>query len=206
MDKVNLYDEVAIGTRSVDWPLLVGLLFIFMLMGLAVALTMRHVYRMETLYPGAKTYEHFCCPLIPVPYLTNYVYSDQTSTVLTCSHLKDMKLTYSDYIIYSNLVCSIRRLKHPLCNDMASWMQFCLLAGAEAFQRLRWERGQYGKTEQGNVHRALKVSDVITQSVDSVIDPYITFIFTTFAKVDTAEVDDALRKARNATGIGVGQT
>lgn len=111
-------------SKIIDWPLIMALFFIIMVLGLGVALHMRHEKRKKILSADLKA--RFTKAYLPVSYL------DKNNL-----EIKDMWLNPNQYVIFSSLVNRIyEEFRHGLCSDSCSWNHFALLAGSEAYRRL----------------------------------------------------------------------
>ena len=110
-------------SKRVDWPSVVGIFTIIMMLGLMVAILFRHQFRMAAFNKKPKDY--YNSKHLPVAYL-----EEKTSRV------NDMWLTPNEFVVFGGLYKITNNMKHGLCTDNAGWTQFCLFAAAKAFKEL----------------------------------------------------------------------
>ena len=132
--KREVWNSTATFSKNVDWPAVLAIFFLISLFFLAVALYIRHASRDRLLRRTSR--DHFTSRHLPVAYL-----SSKTGTV------EDMLLTPSQFIVFGILNYEVMKRKHGMCTDQPSWSHFCLLAAAEAYQRMSGGGGQFSERD-----------------------------------------------------------
>lgn len=172
-------------SKNVDWPMILGVVFLILMVGLLVALTIRHNARARLLSHDWRG--HFTSKHLPVAYLSK------------TGEMKDMLLNHSQYIVFGTLNNKVANMRHGMCTDDPGWTHYCLLSAAEAYQRLTDSAsGQFGKVSS----QEDTVDSVVAASVNDMAEPYVRFLYSSKTDVPSREVEDALSTART-TARGV---
>ena len=185
----QLWSSAVTLSKNADWPMALGVFFVILVMGLAVALYVRYTSRDRLL---ARTPEdHFTYRHLPVAYLSSRT-----------GRIEDMLLTPSQFIVFGTLNNEVMKRKHGMCTDQPSWSHFCLLAAAEAYQRVSGVRGQFSKGHNPDD----TLNFVIDSSIQDLAKPYAMFLFRSKTNVPhqlvTASLESAEYKARGVLGLG----
>nr|BDU62164.1 wsv021-like protein [Chionoecetes opilio bacilliform virus]GAV93155.1 hypothetical protein SCV_031 [Chionoecetes opilio bacilliform virus] len=182
----DVWKDIGDFTRNIEWPVVLGVLFMTMLAGLMIAVSIRYHSRSRLLSRSGKS--HFTSRVLPVAYLSK------------TGELKDMMLTPSQFIVFNTLYHKTSTMKHGMCTDDTSWVQFCLFAAAEAFQRLS-SSGQFRQQADDDE----TVDDLVISSIASLEEPYIRYLFSSKTDVSAEEVEGALldvqSSGRGVTGL-----
>lgn len=173
----NAWNDLVDISKNADWPMVSGVVFLVLVIGLTIVMTLRHNARDRILSRTGE--DHFTSKHLPVTYLSE------------AGELKDMFLTPSQFFVFGIFNNEVASMRHGMCTDDPGWSHFCLLAAAEAYQRMTAD-GQFGAkaAEEDTLDR------LIASSINDISEPYIRFIYSTKTDVSPQEVEDALAVAR----------
>ena len=152
------FDKVGDLSKRVDWPSVVGVFTIVMMVGLMVAIIFRHQFRMAAF--NKKPIDYYNSKHLPVAYL-----EEETGKV------RDMWLTPNEFVAFGGLYKMADNMRHGLCTDDAGWTQFCLFAAAKAFREL--EKKDKALTEEEELRTIRKL---VAKGVDDTLMPYLRFL------------------------------
>lgn len=170
-------------SKNADWPLILGVFFIILLFGLLAAITIRHHARTRLLTRSSK--EHFTSRRLPVAYLS-----------AKSGQIEDMLLNPSQFVTFGILNKAVANSRHGMCTDNTSWSHFCLLAAAEAYQRLGSGcLGQFGKKK---LDENETLDSLIHSSIQDLAEPYTRYLFSSKTTIPKDKIDEAIVQSRTA--------
>lgn len=179
------FDEVGDISKRVDWPSVVGIFTIVMMVGLMVAIIFRHQFRLAAF--NKKPIDYYNSKHLPVAYL-----EEKTGKV------KDMWLTPNEFVAFGGLYKMADNMRHGLCTDDAGWTQFCLFAAAKAFRELeKKDKDKEALTEEES--RAIR--KLVAKSVEDTSVPYLRFLNNKFKGVKASEKNEEIERVERDTNI-----
>ena len=150
----TIFEKISDISKRVDWPSVVGLFTIVAMVGLMVALILRHQFRVSAF--NRKPIDYYNSKHLPVALL-----EEKTGRV------KDMWLTPNEFVIFGGLYKKVDKMRHGLCTDDAGWTQFCLFAAAKAFREIE---------KKNKDKEALTEHGLVAKSVQDTFVPYLKFL------------------------------
>lgn len=177
-----VWHRVVSFSKNADWPMVQGVLFILLMVGLIVAIYIRHTTRDRLLSRNSE--EHFTARYLPVTYLS-----------FKTGNLKDMLLSPSQYVVFGMLNNEALKRKHGMCTDEPSWSHFCLLAAAEVYQRVSNGRGQFRRSSSPED----SINSIIESSIQDLAVPYMQYLFRSKTNISNWKINASIASSDTAT-------
>lgn len=172
------FTELGDISKRVDWPSVVGIFTIVMMVGLMVAIIFRYRFRMAAF--NRKPMDYYNSKHLPVAYL-----EEKTGKV------KDMWVTPDNFVIFGGLYKLADNMRHGLCTDDAGWTQFCLFAAAKAFRELQKTNKS---TEAITEEEPRMIRKLVAKSVKDTSVPYFRFLNNKFKGVKASEKNEEIER------------
>nr|BDT63174.1 MAG: wsv021-like protein [Hemigrapsus takanoi nimavirus]GBG35371.1 wsv021-like protein [Hemigrapsus takanoi nimavirus] len=174
----RILGEVGEISKRVDWPSVVGIFTIVAMVGLMVAIIFRHQFRMAAL--NKKPIDYYNSKHLPVAFL-----EEKTGKV------KDMWLTPNEFVAFGGLYKMADNMRHGLCTDDATWIQFGLFAAAKAFRELK-KKDKYKEALTEEEPRTIR--KLVAKSVEDTSVPYLRFLSNKFIGVKISEKNEEIER------------
>nr|BDT62712.1 MAG: wsv021-like protein [Metapenaeus ensis nimavirus]GBG35441.1 wsv021-like protein [Metapenaeus ensis nimavirus] len=196
-----VWDHLVSLSKRADWPMILGVFFLTLSIGLITAIYIRYATRERLLARSCE--DHFTSRYLPVAYLSS-----------KSGKVKDMFLNPQQFVVFGILNERVSRRRHAMCTDQLSWFHFCLLAAAEVYQRIASPtgEGQFNiKAKDKNISNSvvadhLLLDNVIDSSIQDIVKPYMRYIFGSKTNVPLDEIEASMSssdtEARGVSGIG----